>query len=343
MENNYFLPDNFLGELQKIDKKSEFDVVYSNFKGVFLKSFAKNLNADSFSDDSADTGKRIIPVIGQTSAVYAGKLWADERVRYIGLMDYIFTVPLWDWWIAPVFPREINRKNNMSLIFTENISQKNLSELYQTLKAEKFTPLKSINLDALRLEYEKDVKRIDIMINEIWPLKLANETKRISLFAKEGNFESYYFVLRSGKFIKELLGKDIEDKTVAYFSAENTMKSKINERSLVIDDCIGTSRTLENIIKTTDAKKISFATVDSTLPLEVYQRKFPSITFSIPSSHLNIYCCRLFEENSPIIGIDQRQKSNLVREKLINKIKSNMKINNIEKKIAYALNSIKNF
>ncbi|MEM4230873.1 MAG: hypothetical protein QXF25_03290 [Candidatus Pacearchaeota archaeon] len=48
----------------------------------------------------------------------------------------------------------------------------------------------------------------------------------------------------------------------------------------------------------------NFCCLNSTLPRIVYKNYFPNINFSLPNDLLNVYSCRLFEENPKIIGLD---------------------------------------
>jgi len=345
MKNNYFLPAKSLVEIADIDPKLDFQNSYSQFKAIFFKYSPYTKVENSETIQQSILSGRIIVLSGKTSEVYSGSLWRNKKIDYVGLMDYLFTVPLWDWWINPLFPREEHRRKNESIILTDKMGNSEFEETCRIIESEGYLILDKINAKTSSARTE-DIIRFKTMAQDILPRKLAFEICRLRQIIDLKN--KYYFVMRGGKVIRDILDKELPESNVEYINQGDNLLM-ISPNSFIIDDCIGTGKTLERIIIRTRQKDVNFFALDSTLPLKEYTKKFPEVTFNLPESYLNIYCCRLFEENLGILGeaanFKIKDNENEVRMRLFNKIRKIMRLDpnynyrQFEKKLI----NIKNF
>lgn len=333
---SYYLPEEYVSRIIETTKGKSFAEAYISLKSLFRESFAKESVQEPFSLDE-QSGKWLVIVNDSIREYYDGRLWDDERISYIGLMDFLYTVPLWDWWISPLLSRKKHRKNKESLIFTELIARNDLEDICRRVEYEGYKIVSTENLDHPKHYAKKEVEAFLKMIFEILPGKIAHETVRLSSIIENGGFDQCSFVLRSGFLLEELL-KSLNPniRSDLLYIGEKTKggvfeQSGITSNSLVIDDAIGTAKTIQEILRRYNLGIMNYATMDSTLPKEFYSTAFPNINFFLPQNSLNIYGCRLFENMPNLIGLDIEensdgfnilQKSNKVRDKFIGRLRA---------------------
>ncbi len=329
----YLLKDEDLHYIENISLEGTFDSVYKEFVSYFMnKRFLKKeiydykLYLDA--EESLSKGNKFLLLVESAeNKLYDGVLWDNINVEYIGNMDYLYTVPLWDWWINPLFERNIHRGKNKSIIIVDDYF--NISNIEKILKNEGFLISESYDLKSNKSEVNLFY---DYLMN-LLPMKLAYDLKRVSYSIRQSSPEKIYFVLRGGFFIKEFF---MNLKTEYFFlDPENYTLS--GENFLVIDDCIGSARTVKKL-HLDKYRNVFFSSLNNTLPSEVYETFFPNINFFLSDSLLNVYSCRLFEENPRIVGADYFGRgivfyNNVVRKKFIFKIKRFIRESDLESKI----------
>ncbi|MEW6063521.1 MAG: hypothetical protein AB1571_04095 [Nanoarchaeota archaeon] len=333
MSNKYFLPRSCLERINSASLDGSFLDVYLRFLEIFMggQDYSRKDKGNTICK-SAEKGTRLLVVDKNNNPVYRGRLWNDERINYIGPSDYIFTVPAWDWWIEPLLPRKEYCSRRLEFIISNEITSSDLSDIKKLLAEEGYPLVREKFLGCNCDELPKEIRNFREMIATILPLKLSYDTLRIRKVLAEDHYDDIFFILRGGRFIRDLLNgtSDMSRwKLIGGKHSKDTPKYS-GDACLIIDDCIGTGRTLESLLGTLNYGKISFACLDATLPLEIYQRRFGGIEFFLPDSLLNIYGCRLFEENPIMAGVEsvggeQEESYPLVRQRLLEKIKLTMR------------------
>ncbi len=314
-------------KLMKISHRDNFTDIYEEYANIFLnKSSLKKDVLNRKLIEPLDKG--IFLVEHDDMKLYDGMLWMSREVDYIGKMDYLFTVPMWDWWINPLFSRKTHRDKNKSILVIDKFEE-NEKECKKMIASEGFITTESYDLKHPTLELTQFYRYLDLLL----PINFARELKRMSKFIDEFNPDKINFVLRGGYFLKEFFDF-FKGKVDLLNPRDNGYQPNPNE--LYIDDCIGSTRTFSSL-GFSGRETFNFCCLNSTLPGRVYQEYFPNVNFNLPSDLLNVYSCRLFEKNPRIIGLDYSKRglhfyNNPVRENLISKVKNFLKTPNIEDK-----------
>lgn len=324
----YLLKEHDIKQIREISWEKDFTDTYKKYAMFFLdKSHLKEGTSNSKLERREDKG--ILLIENGYEKFYDGDLWTFENMDYIGRLDYLFTVPLWDWWINPIFSREKNKNKDKSVLIVDKFKD-NKEEVKETLFNEGFEVPKEYDLNKpqspeLFLFYD--------YLTELLPMNFAREINRIEDFVSRINSKNINFILRGGYFLKEFFDSF---KGECNILNPNRNDSKPNPGDIYLDDCIGSMRTFTSLGFSGD-ETFNFCCLNSTLPQRVYKNYFPNINFSLPNDLLNIYSCRLFEENPRIIGLDYSDEGlrfydNPIRDKMLTKIKTFQKMQDLENK-----------
>ncbi len=324
----YLLKGHNLKQIRGISWEEGFTETYNKYAKFFLdKNHLEGEISNTKRTRYEDKG--ILLIENENEKFYEGELWKSDEVDYIGRLDYLFTVPLWDWWINPLFNREKNRGRDKSVLIVDKFeeSKRNVKKILsdEGFEVSKEYDLKRPNPQELFLFYD--------YLNELLPMNFAREINRVEDFIREIKPRNINFILRGGYFLREFFSSF---KGECNILNPNRNDSKPNPEDIYIDDCIGSMRTFASLGFAGD-ETFNFCCLNSTLPQRVYQNYFPNINFSLPKDLLNVYSCRLFEENPKIIGLDYFEEglrfyNNPVRDKLLRKIKNFQKTQNLENK-----------
>jgi len=338
MKSEYFLPSIYLENLKGISGNS-FEEIYGKYKTLFFDS--KPIPNNFFKQSNLSRESTFIITRGNLVDLINTPL-ENSNLEYIGPLDYIFTIPVWDWWIEPLFKRQDYRGKNLNLaICTNNTNSYPENEL----KSRNHDILEVLDFSKLDNPKLVNASRIKNVLLEIYPRKLACDLKRIRKVIYSEEFDKIYFVLRGGRFIHEML-PSLPKKEMVCIDSNNFIESDKGGKILVIDDCLGSARTLNKLIKCLE-RPFSFASLDITLPAKVYQQAFKEIQFFLPSARLNIYSCRLFEDNPLIVGEGKtsNSKDNLIKKNLMNRVSKFMDFDTekLFKEVDNLLEGIKTF
>jgi len=346
MPDDYLLPANICKLLPQIEGTESFEVIYREFGKVFKTSLPVHYQ-EHFSLKE-EFGSRLLAVRSDAKEYYQGSLWNDDRIKFIGRADYLYTCPLWDWWIEPIFPRKKHKNRGESWIFTEAIDNSNLEDIVKKIRSESYN-IQSIDcIDHPLPEAKDEVKIFTDMIFDIFPMKIAAGVSRIRNFLMTEETCTKY-ILRGGYLIANLiLGRKSNPKDwLQYYNIYSNLIPCSNNEIYLVDDCIGSGSTVRKLRSQTREQVSRFAAIDATLPMRIYKKEFQDIEFSLPSSALNIYGCRLFESVPELIGIDVayrestiefKEMDNIVRQKLMRRIKTFA--DSTEKDISEQINSV---
>jgi len=330
----YVLPRECEERLARIDLDRRFQEVYGDFLEAFLQPCRRRLShggdREASIQDQPSHGVYVFSVKSDRGSVYTGRLWDDLRIAHIAPADHTFTVPAWEWWLEPSLPRKRWCHQQNTLVFTHEISSGDRTEIAETVVAEGYrihdwTCLKS------PAQFANAATCAVQMIGSVLPAKLAADAARIGEIIEKGEYDTVLLVLRGGTMIRELLSGLRNMPRTVFVNAEDRWLTKEPLGScLVVDDCVGTARTIDAIASQISCERLAFAALDATLPQPVYERHFPGISFFLPDEMLNIYGCRLFEENPVMIGIQgismgSGEGSPLVRTRLLNNVRELMK------------------
>jgi len=324
----YLLKTGKKEKLNEISFKKNFADTYNEY----IKIFSDNNNLKKKKIKQMENrllNKGIILIENEQGLFYDGRLWICDDVDYIGKLDYLFTVPSWDWWINPLFNRKKHRNKNKSILIIDKF-QENQEEIMRVLASEGF---RINNFYNLNVPNYKELFLFYDYLDKLLPMNFARELKRMNDFIAETKPDKLNFILRGGYFLKEFFNSFNGE-----YNLLNPYKKDLNPNSneVYIDDCIGSTRTFDSI-GFSEKESFNFCCLNGTLPKRVYQKYFPTINFSLPDDLLNIYSCRLFEENLKMIGLNYSKKGlifydNPVRDKLISKIKQFQNISDLENK-----------
>lgn len=258
------------------------------------------------------------------------EVWNLDHIDYITPLDSLYTFPSWDWWIEPIFPRDLFQDKRAHLIVTEHSTPDTVKEVLSSLARLGANCVRIENLDApIGLEGQLLVQFRYVLLDEMLA-KLAGELNRIRALTIGKEFESCVFILRGGFFVRKVLEAYGPSATFHYLNLneESDIDERFGdpERTLFIDDAIGMARSLELIVRRRKNLPLHFASLDAAFPLNFYQLAFPSVNFYLPTAKLNIYGCRLFEDNPEICGVDIgsngqiKYYDNQVREKFVRRV-----------------------
>lgn len=273
-------------------------------------------------------------IVQSTNAGLPHEVWDLDHIDYVIPLDSLYTFPTWDWWIEPIFPRDLFRHKKAHLIITEHSTPETAKEIQSALARTGAHCLRTENLDApLGLEGQLIAQFRYVLLEEMLA-KLAGELNRIKTLTDQGGFESCVFILRGGFFVREILEAHKPSATFHYLNLNQ--ESDIDrsfgdpERTLFIDDAIGMARSLTLLIRRRKELPLHFASLDAAFPLDFYRLAFPGVNFYLPSTKLNIYGCRLFEDNPEICGLDidgdgrMKYFENKLRAKFIRRVLAEM-------------------
>lgn len=326
----YLLNDEDIKKIEEISLEEDFTDTYNKYATFFLDKghLKKEISNSEIIKRCEDKG--ILLIESEDKRFYDGKLWTFEGVDYIGGLDYLFTVPLWDWWINPLFSREKSRGKNKSVLIIDRFND-NREEVKKILFKEGFRVSKEYDLNKPNFQ---EVFIFYDYLTKLLPMNFAREINRIKEFIKKIDPQRINYILRGGYFLKEFFSSFNKEHN---FLDPNKDNPKPNQRDVYLDDCLGSMSTFASL-GLSGNETFNFCCLSSTLPQRVYKNYFPNINFQLPKDLLNVYSCRLFEENPRIIGIDYSSEglsfySNQIRDKLLKKIKTFQNMQDLEAKI----------
>ena len=307
--------------------------------GALLESFLeeprKPAGIGAPLSDCTAAGRRMF-VVQSASRLLPTNIWNNELSSFICPLRSLYTFPLWDWWIEPLFPRRIFGSRDFHLIITEPLDSVAAQKFRSILSRLNINCLSQENLDSPLGEAGKRLAQFRRVLLELMPQKLAFELGRIERLITENEFERCVFILRGAYFISEFL-KTPERNSNFQLLDLHCRKSAPrvpanNRRTLYIDDALGMGRSLDLLLKGRGENQLNFAALDAAFPLECYREVYPSVSFYLPRTKLNIYGSRLFEDNPQLSGIDFnpsrriKRHDNVVRGKFIDRIRSLMQL-----------------
>ncbi len=318
------LPREFNDSLTRMDFQNSFNSISKQFLNENKRFFKKTGIIARRDNDIA-----IYIIENKNNKLYDGKLWDDEDISMIGNMDYMYSLPMWDWWIDPIFDANKYRveklhhvlgKYGKTVIFVKNNKIRN-KEFKKIITSEGFKVIRCTKL------YEKNPLELFLFYDYYTiyiPFMLAKEIWRIQEDIDKKSPKMIYFLLRGGYFISEFIKYPKSMRKIVppgmCPKADNTY---------IVDDCIVMGRCISKIwLKRTS--KFNFSVLNSVLPEEFYSKEFSNAKLNFPKNYLNIFSCRFFEKNPFLMGIDYNggswiHYSSNVRNKIILLIKENMK------------------
>ena len=279
--------------------------------------------------------KAIYVIENGSRELYDGRLWEDSDIEVILNMDYLYSLPAWDWWINPTFPFQEFRKEFLNhekgvygytIIFADKNRTK--EDFYvKTIEKEGYS-IKSLK----RLYNENDLELFLFydFCRVFLPLKLANELNRVKNNISIFRPQKLFFILRGGYFISEFFKES--DFEISFLNPNEKHEfNLIGEH--IVDDCVVMCRNIAKLgLKEDD--EFFIHSLDGVFSSEIYSKKFPGAHFDIPNSLFNPFSCRLFEKNPFLIGLDVvndeiKEYHSVVRTNFINEINELMKRNDI--------------
>lgn len=323
------------GEDKNLSKKFEkdFDELFKSFTEPFMKEE----NADSYICGKMikrNNSKAVYVIKNKHQELYEGKLWNDPDVEMISNMDYMYSLPSWDWAINPEYPSKnfrveylnhIPGKYGNTIIFTDNNKERE-EDFKNILRKEGF--------EIIQINRQYDLNNIELFMfydyyRVFLPLKMARELNRIKTNIEKIKPPKIYFLLRSGFLLSE------------FFDYPNIKKEIINpknfkghlEGDFIVDDCIVMARTLEKLHLKKDSS-FTLSILDCAIPKKIYEKEYPNAHIDGPIDLINMFSCRIFEKNPFLIGMDLTKEkevyyNSLVRKNFIEEIKQLQKLKNI--------------
>ena len=318
------LPKIFEGDLDELFKS-------------FTKPSMKEDNADSYicgKMTKRNNSKAVYVVKNNKQELYGGKLWNDSDVEMISNMDYMYSLPSWDWAINSIYPSKnfrveylnhIPGKYGNTVIFTDNNKERE-EDFKKILRKEGF--------EIIEIKRQYELNNIEFFMfydyyRVFLPLKMARELNRIKTNIDKIKPYKIYFLLRSGFLLSE------------FFDYPNIKKELINpknfnghlEGEFIVDDCIVMARTLERL-QLKKHSPFTLSILDCAIPRKIYEKEYPNAIIDGPIDLINMFSCRIFEKNPFLIGMDLTEEKEvyynyIVRKKFIEEIKQLQKLKNI--------------
>lgn len=339
INNNYFTEKKeYLvknGEDRNLPKEFEND--FDDLFKSFTEPFMKEENTDSYICGKMmkrNNSKAVYVIKNKYQELYRGKLWNDSDVGMISNMDYMYSLPSWDWAINPEYPSKnfkveylnhIHGKYGNTTIFTDNNKERE-KDFKEILRKEGF--------EILEIKRQYELNNIEFFMfydyyRVFLPLKMARELNRIKINIEKIKPHKIYFLLRSGFLLSE------------FFDYPSIKKEIINlkdfkgllEGEFIVDDCIVMARTLEKLHLKKDSP-FTLSILDCAIPRKIYEKEYPNAYIDGPIDLINMFSCRIFEKNPFLIGMDLTDEkevyyNRLVRKNFIEDIKQLQKLKNI--------------
>jgi hypothetical protein len=297
----YTLKEDYRNAMRRIDLRSNFKTIYDDLIDVWTNSTYQKTKPYKNKEpkDVGETGA-VVSTFNQDLRKMSDFTFADAIVP----TKRLYTVRGWDWWLNPVLKRERYRgdDNYIMLNYWNNESASAMKERAQSVSSIK---------TSLPQDESPQSRVLHTVLKEIMPAKLAKGSNKIDQLVEQNDYEKIYYILRGGKPLYELTEPKIDNK--ADYLHPQDSKLLEGENCLLIDESIGTGNTLHNCLQTLDYSKIHFASPDSTLPPQIYKKRFPNVNFHLPEKALNIYGTRYFEDNPLMLNPTNVQKRFLSR------------------------------
>lgn len=313
--------------------EGDFDELFKSFTEPFMKEE----NEDYYICGKMmkrNNSKAVYVVKNKHQDLYGGRLWNDPDVGMISNMDYMYSLPSWDWVINPEFPSKnfrveylnhIPGKYGNTVIFTDNNKERE-EDFKNILRKEGF--------EIIEIKRQYELNNIEFFMfydyyRVFLPLKMARELNRIKTNIEKIKPYKIYFLLRSGFLLSE------------FFAFPDIKKEIINpknfkghlEGDFIVDDCIVMARTLEKLYLKKDSS-FTLSILDCAIPRKIYEKGYPNAHIDGPIDLINMFSCRIFEKNPFLIGIDLTEEGEVyyngfVRKNFIEEIKQLQKLKNL--------------